>query len=64
MTGIDRETLLEIRELVKRTGEEAMKEARKHGTYIVYQDKQGNMVKEYPDGRKKIGKWLRIEKDV
>lgn len=37
-------------EFIKQTGRVAMDEARENNTYIVY-EKDGNMVKEYPDGR-------------
>ncbi|MFS0562048.1 hypothetical protein AB1K91_15030 [Terribacillus sp. 179-K 1B1 HS] len=37
-------------EYIKRTGEVAMKQAKKNNTYIVY-EKGGKLVKEYPSGK-------------
>ncbi|MDR7000079.1 hypothetical protein [Neobacillus niacini] len=48
MKNLDRETL---REIIKKTGEVAREEAKRHGTYIVYTDKSGKTVREYADGR-------------
>lgn len=40
-----------VDELAKKTGEVAMEKARKHNTYIVYTDDEGQRVRAYPDGR-------------
>lgn len=41
----------EVEEIIRNLGKYAMEEARKKGTYIVYTDDDGDVVKEYPDGR-------------
>lgn len=37
--------------LIARMGELARQEAKRNGTYIVYQNKQGQLVREHADGR-------------
>ncbi|MBV6682339.1 hypothetical protein KV679_01395 [Bacillus sp. JRC01] len=37
-------------EYIKRTGEAAMEQAKKNNTYIIY-EKDGKLVKEYPNGK-------------
>lgn len=40
-----------VDELVKKTGEVAMEEARRHNTYIIYKRDDGSTVRAYPDGK-------------
>jgi hypothetical protein len=40
----------ELEKRIRLAGKRAREEARKHGTYVVYEDDDGNIVREYPDG--------------
>ncbi|SFE53569.1 hypothetical protein SAMN04487969_103269 [Paenibacillus algorifonticola] len=44
----------DLMKLIKLTGERAKLEAKANGTYVVYKDKMGNLVKEHSDGKKEI----------
>lgn len=41
----------ELDRLVSQTGVRAREEAFRNGSYVVYQDQQGRIVREYADGR-------------
>ncbi|WP_404331598.1 hypothetical protein [Mesobacillus maritimus] len=41
----------EIEKILRKMPDYAREEARKKGTYIVYMDDNGCVVREYPDGR-------------
>jgi hypothetical protein len=41
----------ELKKLIRKTGEYALEEARKNGSYIVFKNKEGDIVRKYPDGR-------------
>lgn len=40
----------DLKKLIKLTGERAKLDAKANGTYVVYKDIAGNLVKEYADG--------------
>jgi hypothetical protein len=48
MAKLERELL---NKLVSMTGERAKIDAKTFGSYIVYKDREGRIVNEYPDGR-------------
>lgn len=44
----------DLKKLIKMTGERAKLDAKANGTYIVYKDGAGKLVKEYYDGTKQL----------
>ncbi|MEC0231047.1 hypothetical protein [Paenibacillus alba] len=44
----------DLKKLIKLTGERAKLDARANGTYVVYRDITGKLVKEYSDGIKEV----------
>jgi hypothetical protein len=44
----------ELKKLIKLSGERAKLDAKANGTYVVYKDTSGKLVKEYSNGIKEI----------
>ncbi|MCU6796842.1 hypothetical protein OB236_32425 [Paenibacillus sp. WQ 127069] len=44
----------DLKKLIKLTGERAKLDAKANGTYVVYKDIEGKLVKEYADGVKEV----------
>jgi len=44
----------ELNKLIRLSGERAKLDAKANGTYVVYKDTSGKIVKEYSDGLKEI----------
>ena len=45
------EQIKELQKLIKLTGDRARLDAKANNTYIVYKTDEGQIVREYPDGR-------------
>lgn len=54
MEGATMEGNEDLKKLIKLTGERAKLDARANGTYVVYRDITGKLVKEYSDGIKEV----------